>query len=175
MKIFLIGMMGSGKTTIGRMLADKLAYSFSDTDLLIENKEEMKVADIFKYHGEARFRRLEAAVLRNTGEEHIVVATGGGLPCHASNLKWMLSKGVVIYLQVSVDVLTERLKSEKDRPLLSGLMPDGIKSKLSLLLNQRSKFYEKAHFTLGAEEMPATIVDKIKQMLSVDLNEDVSC
>lgn len=174
MKIFLIGMMGSGKTTVGRMLADKLAYSFADTDHLIENAAEMKVADIFNHHGEARFRKLESGVLRKITDDRIVVSTGGGLPCFASNLKWMLSKGVVIYLQVSVDVLTERLMTQNDRPLLSGLTPDGIRSKISSLMNQRSKFYEKAHFTIDADDVPANIVDKIEQMLFAALNKNLS-
>ncbi len=152
MTIFLIGMPCSGKSTLGLQLAEHLQMPFFDTDAIIEDMEGMKVSDIFTKHGEARFRDLEHELMANWKLSHVVVATGGGLPCHNDLIDILNSKGKTIWLQASIDVLSERLsQSEVIRPLTDGKSDKEIKSKLKELLKNRKPIYSKAQIRVKVE------------------------
>lgn len=147
MKIFFIGFMASGKSTVGSKVADLLGVPFYDLDVMIEKGEGKSVPVIFSESGEATFRLLESEYLKKlVAVETAVVATGGGTPCFFDHLDWMKNNGVVIYLRTDIFVLFDRLQSfYQNRPLISGkkdkILLDFIKS----TLQKRSVFYESAH------------------------------
>ena len=123
--IYLIGMMGSGKTTSGRALAKLLKSPFVDLDERIVEHVGHSINDIFKTHGEPYFRKIENELLAGVSvETNQVVATGGGIVINSSNRERMKSTGLVIYLKTSLNVLWERVKEKKDRPLLGGTDPE---------------------------------------------------
>lgn len=166
MTIFLIGMPCSGKSTLGLQLAEHLQMPFFDTDAIIEDMEGMKVSEIFTKHGEARFRDLEHELMANWKLSHAVVATGGGLPCHNDLIDILNSKGKTIWLQVSIDALTERLsQSEVIRPLTDGKSDKEIKSKLKELLKNRKPIYSKAQIRVKVESDSEVTLRKILRKL----------
>jgi len=166
MTIFLIGMPCSGKSTLGLQLAEHLQMPFFDTDAIIEDMEGMKVSDIFTKHGEARFRDLEHELMANWKLSHVVVATGGGLPCHNDLIDILNSKGKTIWLQASIDVLSERLsQSEVIRPLTDGKSDKEIKSKLKELLKNRKPIYSKAQIRVKVESDSEVTLRKILRKL----------
>ncbi len=117
MKLYLIGMMGSGKTTLGKALADKLNYQFIDMDVYIENEVKMSINEIFSIHGEAWFREYEKKVLNDFFKmDNLVIATGGGVIKNKENKKLM--DGKCIYLSVPLKELEDRLQNDNTRPLL---------------------------------------------------------
>jgi shikimate kinase len=144
--IFLIGMMGSGKSHTGQLLAKALGYPFQDLDDLIENTEGSKIAAIFDKHGEAYFRTLENRCLKSLGNKcPIVVATGGGAPCFLDNMNWMNQNGITIYLKTAPELLFSRLKNQTaERPLLRGRSEADLLAFITTKLAERSVFYEKA-------------------------------
>ena len=117
-KIYLIGSMGSGKTTIGKMLASKLHLPFIDIDRKIEQKEKMVISDIFKENGENYFRKIESDILKKYSSlNEFVISTGGGAVLSQDNKK-ILNNGYKIYLKISIDAQYNRVKHRKHRPLL---------------------------------------------------------
>ena len=117
-KIYLIGSMGSGKTTIGKMLASKLNLPFIDIDKEIERKEKMVISDIFKENGENYFREIESDILtKYSALNEFVISTGGGAVLNQDN-KIILNNGYKIYLKISIDAQYNRVKHRKYRPLL---------------------------------------------------------
>ncbi len=166
MTIFLIGMPCSGKSTLGLQLAEHLQMPFFDTDAIIEDMEGMKVSEIFTKHGEARFRDLEHELMANWKLSHAVVATGGGLPCHNDLIDILNSKGKTIWLQASIDALSERLsQSEVIRPLTDGKSDKEIKSKLKELLKNRKPIYSKAQIRVKVESDSEVTLRKILRKL----------
>ncbi len=152
--LYLIGMMGAGKTTVGRHLAHALGYQFFDTDQLVEQVTERTIPQIFAQEGEARFRDLEAEVLAQLSPfPRLVVATGGGIVLRPLNWSY-LHHGVVIWLDVAVEILLERLLRERShRPLLATSDPQAT---LEHLLQQRRPLYGQAdvHVKISSEEKP---------------------
>ena len=138
--------MGSGKTRQGKMLAEERGCHFIDLDELIETSEQKSIPDIFASQGEEEFRTLERQYLHQTNHsENTIIACGGGTPCFFDNISWMKSHGKVIYLKVSEQVLFDRLSEEKNhRPLISDLSDEELKTFISLTLNTRAPYYEKA-------------------------------
>ena len=135
LKICIIGMPGSGKSTIGRILSNKLNYKFFDTDENIEDETKTKIKDIFAYRGEAHFRELETRVLNKLVKiNKVVISTGGGIILKNKNI---LNKCFNIYLQCDEDVLIERASRNKDRPLLY----KDIKKNMKNLFNERKDIY----------------------------------
>jgi shikimate kinase len=117
--VVLIGPMGAGKTTIGRMLADHLGYGFCDTDELIEERTGANIAWIFDVEGEHGFRDRESAMIRElTSRRRMVIATGGGAVLREENRRVLASIGLVVYLQTSVDQQLRRTRRDRKRPLL---------------------------------------------------------
>ena len=119
--IFLIGLMGSGKTTIGKLLSKKLDKLFFDSDQVIEERLGVKVPLIFEYEGESGFRERESNVLKDlVAKKNIILATGGGVILSSKNRELLSSNGVVIYLKADYENLAKRMKNDKSRPLLQG-------------------------------------------------------
>lgn len=137
--------MGSGKTTFGKKLAEKLNYQFIDTDKAIEELVGMSIKAIFKTKGEAYFRTLERSFIEQITVQKTVIATGGGLPCYYCNMDLLNQKGVTVYLKYTVDELFERLKLDKSsRPLLLDKSNEQLFNYISELLSVRESYYLKA-------------------------------
>jgi shikimate kinase len=148
MNIFLIGFMGSGKSTAGKRLANKLECEFFDVDEMIRKEENESIEAIFQQKGEHYFRKLETKLLRNLPDDNknYVIATGGGLPCHDGNMEYMNKHGITVYLQMSPGQLFHRLNHAKqERPLLKNKTDEEVVEYIEGLLNQRKYFYNKAH------------------------------
>ena len=162
--LYLVGMMGSGKTSTGRPLAERLGYGFVDADAVIEQAAGCSIPEIFERDGEAGFRKLESQVLNAISQRHsLVVATGGGVVTQPEN--WgLLHSGIVIWLDVVPEQLMERLRSDNTvRPLLQTADPDAA---LNALLEQRRPLYAEADLTVVInEETPETVADGILQLL----------
>ncbi len=138
--VYLIGMMGSGKTTSGRELARLLGISFVDLDDLIVDKAGRSINEIFKAHGEIFFRQMERQMLDETAARpDQVVATGGGIVLEPANRNRMASTGMTVYLKTALPTLWERVKGKKDRPLLDTPDPEGA---LRSLFRLRGPLYE---------------------------------
>ena len=148
--IFLIGPMGSGKSAVGRQLARLFRLSFHDSDADIEAKTGVDIAFIFEKEGEAGFRlRERESIDRLTQLEGVVIATGGGAVIHADNRRALAERGVVVYLETSVDQQLERTRQGKHRPLLNDTDP---KTKLAELMRERALLYrEIADLTVSTD------------------------
>lgn len=164
MTIFLIGMPGSGKTTIGKQLAEKLQIPFFDTDEIISSLEEMSVNDIFNTNGVLHFRKLETDLITNWKLHNAVIATGGGLPCSDELMNHLNNLGLTIWLKVSTATLEQRLKNEiETRPLLTqdGNLLPWIKS----TLRERTPYYKQAKIRINATDSLEVITNKILRKL----------
>jgi len=150
MKIFLIGLSGAGKTTLGKLLADELHVPFVDMDWEIEKKEKKSVKEIFSQEGEDHFRMLEAEVLRDWAgaQQDFVMGTGGGAPCFHHGMDVINQSGLSIFLDVPVEVLKLRLASATDRPLLNAGDDRDKENKLNALRASRLPIYNKAHIII---------------------------
>jgi shikimate kinase len=162
--LYLVGMMGSGKTSTGRPLAERLGYGFVDADAVIEQAAGCSIQEIFERDGEAGFRSLESQVLSAISQRHsLVVATGGGVVTQPEN--WgLLHSGIVIWLDVVPDQLMQRLKADSTvRPLLQ---TDDPEADLKALLNKRQPLYGEADLTVVInDEAPEAVADGILQLL----------
>ena len=162
--LYLVGMMGSGKTSTGRPLAERLGYGFVDADAVIEQAAGCGIPELFDRDGEAGFRSLESQVLSAISQRHsLVVATGGGVVTQPEN--WgLLHSGIVIWLDVVPDQLLQRLKADSTvRPLLQTADPEAA---VNALLNERRPLYAEADLTVVInEETPETVADGILQLL----------
>jgi len=149
--LFLIGMPGAGKTTIGRKLAMAMQKPFLDLDEYIEEKHQQPVRQIFSAKGEAFFREAEAEALREVAARAngAVVATGGGTPCFLDNMTLMNEAGVTVYIKVPETTLVERLSgaNREQRPLLARKTSAEIKQFVTVTLASRLPFYQKAQIT----------------------------
>ena len=138
--IYLVGLMGAGKTTIGRALAKRLGWRFVDSDHEIEARTGVSIPTIFEIEGEAGFRRRETQILGElTALQHIVMATGGGAVLAAENRQCLRESGLVVYLDVPPGQLYERTRNDRNRPLLQVADP---LQRLEELYRQRAPFYE---------------------------------
>ena len=157
MNISLIGMMGSGKTTISKLLVQALSdFNFVDTDELIVKSENMSINDIFALKGENYFRKVESKILTSVlTSDFQIISTGGGIVKSSENLSLLKEKSMVFYLKASVETLYERVKNNTERPLLNN--SDMLK-KLETLLNERKELYEKAHFVIDTDDKSSNIV-----------------
>ena len=140
MKIFLIGMMGSGKSVIGKKLSELINIPCFDIDSIIESNENMSINDIFSCHGEDYFRKIEGIRLQSI-KNNSVVACGGGIIIDPLNRKYLKNNGLTIYLKTSLSTLELRLKGQNNRPLIN---TKDIAESLSKIYDHRKKFYEDA-------------------------------
>ncbi|MDB5025792.1 MAG: shikimate kinase [Mucilaginibacter sp.] len=166
MKIFLIGFMGSGKTTLGRKLAARMNCEFIDLDHKLEQQVELSIAEYFSFFGEDAFRKLESEVLKKTiYPDDVIVSTGGGLPCYFDNIDWMKANGKVVYIKLAPKILADRLESGKEeRPLLQDKHDDDLVAFIEQRLAEREAFYSQA--TIIADGLSLT-AEKLEQILEV--------
>lgn len=161
-RFFLIGYMGSGKTSMGSLLAKQLNYDFIDLDAFIETKYHKTVSQIFAEMGESKFREIEHECLRVVGEfENTVISTGGGSPCYFDNMNYMNAQGTTIYIRLSPDQLALRLETSRagKRPLLADRKGDELRQFITEGLLTREPFYSQAQLVLtGTDE---EIIEKI--------------
>lgn len=157
--LYLVGMMGVGKTTVGKLLAEEIGYRFIDTDEVIVKAAGKSINEIFAENGEAEFRQLESDVLAQVcAYTKLVIATGGGIVMQQHNWSY-LHHGLIVWLDVPVQIILQRLAEDDTRPLLQ----DDPESKLRSLLEQRQPMYSQAdlHITINATETPEEIATRI--------------
>ncbi len=162
-KIFLIGMMGSGKTFWTKKIAKWIKSAGYDLDDLIEMTEEKTISEIFEEDGEDYFRKLEAKILRwFTEKKKYVLAAGGGTPCYHENMNWMKKEGIVIWLDESVEILVQRLALEKaHRPLIAHLSNEEIALFLQQKLVERHAYYQQANYRLTSDQISESGLKKL--------------
>jgi shikimate kinase len=178
-RIFLIGYMGAGKTTLGKVLARQMNLSYIDTDHFIENRYHRKVGDIFAAEGESRFREMEHRILCEVSEiENVVISTGGGLPCFNDNMGIMNNIGTTVYLEVSVEGLAARLRASKTiRPVLQNRSGKELTDFIKENLDKRRPFYEQAKICFNAELMYTScdakaLAEKLELLIYNQLNKE---
>jgi shikimate kinase len=164
--IYLIGFSTSGKSTLGKIIAEKLNYHFIDLDEAITQQQGKSINELFDEFGEEGFRKIERQLLVNTiFLTETVIACGGGTPCYADNMDFLLRNGITIYLEVDEANLLERmLNNTAERPLFKGKSNDEIASYINELLTARKAFYERANYTVknnGNKELAITSILKI--------------
>ena len=170
MKVVLIGYMGSGKTTAGKLLAKELNFEFVDLDDYIETRLNEKIADLFATKGELYFRKKESELLNGLLDDNrdLVIALGGGTPCYGVNMDTILQKtDLVFYLKLSIASLIERLHKEKvHRPLIAHLKDEDLPEFIGKHIFERGVFYSRAHFTIIGDHKDAEVVkDEIIKLL----------
>jgi shikimate kinase len=167
MKIYLIGFMGSGKTFVGKQLAQLLDYLFVDTDNLIENTEGVTVAQLFENKGEAAFRKIESERLKGLSKwDNIIVATGGGAPCFHDNMTFINNSGITVYLKTNPQLLLERLIPELEhRPLLRGRSEVELLAFIETKVAEREAFYGQADLIIHQENNEQNIAEEILKMI----------
>jgi shikimate kinase len=155
MKIFLIGMPGSGKTTLGKQLAEKFSLQFVDLDEEIQKEAAKSVQEIFSQQGEDAFRQLESSLLIRwaSSSKSFVMATGGGAPVFFDGIGIINKTGLSVFLDVSVEEILRRLAALNDRPLLHSGDEQEKRMKLSALLQKRLPIYQKAVLTFNGTEI----------------------
>ena len=170
MKIYLIGFMGSGKSTVGKRLAAHCGDAFVDTDKLFETKHNCSIERYFKQFGEDLFRKEEASLLRETASlENTVIAAGGGTPCFCDNMDWISSHGICIYLEMPPKALYNRLINSKlERPLLRTHCNVSLLEKIQNLLSQREQYYKKANITISGLDVE---IEKLSTQIYQYVNE----
>lgn len=171
--LYLVGMMGAGKTTVGRLLAEELGYRFFDTDAVVEQVKGQTVSEIFAESGQAEFRQLETRVLAElSAYTNLAIATGGGIVLEQFNWSY-LRHGIVLWLDVPVEHLYTRLKGNRTRPLLQEADP---LQKLQTLLEQRRHLYAQAdvRVEVDSHETPAVVaaraIEEIRKVLKPDID-----
>ena len=165
MRIYLIGFMGTGKSTLGQHVADILVVPFFDTDTVIESQAGMSVAGIFAALGEKEFREIEADVIRQTNiYEKALIATGGGLPAHFDNMDWMNEHGITMHLSWPMEkLISNLLLQSSSRPLLQNLNSQEAELKIKMMLEERMPYYEMASITIemsGEIEKDKVLLEK---------------
>ena len=161
--------MGSGKSSIGKHLAELQNHPFLDTDLLIEEKIQQNLKDFMLESGEISFRLLEREVLKEVidSQKKSVVATGGGLPCFEENTKLMLENGILVFIDTSEEVLFNRLLNDDSRPLIENLNETELKKYISVKLAERRTFYEQASIRITGNKSINEICTEINEKLKL--------
>lgn len=156
--IFLTGFMGSGKSTIGPILANTMGYEFIDLDLLIEKREHRKISEIFSSEGEQKFRWLEREMLKEILLNQLtIISLGGGTVTNNETLELVKHHGVLVYLKSDAEHIFQRLRTKSDRPMLrddNGQLLDGtdLKKKIDNLLSVREQFYHQADIIISTDD-----------------------
>lgn len=147
MRVYLMGFMGAGKTTLGKELARNIGFKFVDLDADIEKAEKSTIAGLFAQKGEEYFRRKEKQYLKKITEQYqdAIIALGGGTPCFNNNLDYINENGVSVYIEVPEEILVQRLLPEREkRPLLKNLSDAELGNYIAELLSKRLAYYQKA-------------------------------
>jgi len=170
--LFLIGMMGSWKSTVGRKLAVVLDLEFIDTDDAIEEVTEMKIADIFQEFGEDKFREMETAFFVEKAKQHgQLFSTGGGVVLSAKNRNVLQKNGITFLLDASPQTLASRIYNTSKRPLLTD--SDNLEERMQLIWDERHQFYlDSAHHVILTDDLePPQVLDEILKILEVSSEE----
>lgn len=154
-RIFLIGYMGAGKTTLGRALAAAIGVGFIDLDCYIEERFRKTVSQIFAEKGEEEFRNIERRMLHEVGEfENVIISTGGGTPCFFDNVEYMNAQGTTVFLDVPLERLFIRLSiARSKRPLIKDKNDDELRAFIGEQLQKRLPHYSKALYTFRADKL----------------------
>ena len=164
-RIYLVGLPGSGKTTLGRQLAERLELRFIDLDEAIVAEAGKSIPEIFSRQGESNFRVMEREVLRSISaiEGGFVMATGGGTPCHHANMDFMNEHGRTVYLDVSLGDLALRLTGEgvEKRPLFKSCDEQSLTRELSVIKENRRGFYNQATIKIKDNQMTVDLILKV--------------
>lgn len=166
-KIVLVGFMGSGKTTLGKKLANKLGYAFFDLDELIEEQEKLSISEIFSKQGENYFRTVEQKILNDklVTNQPLVLSVGGGTPCFFDNMEFINKQATSIYLKYNAGMLYSRLSSAKaKRPLLTEKSDEELKDFIKKTLSEREGFYNQSKIVVESNNIT---VDTIFHQLDV--------
>ena len=162
--IYLVGMPGSGKTTLGKQLAQKLNYEFKDLDHVLEEEEGRTIPEIFEVDGEETFRKIEKRIVEgSTSWKHVVIATGGGAPCFFNNMAAMNKAGKTIFIDVNPSELLRRVagKGQQGRPLFQDKSEEELLKEIQEKYKYRLQFYSLSDFTLSSNNI------KVKDLLIV--------
>ncbi len=161
--IVLIGFMGSGKTTVAKILAERLGRPLLDTDQEVIDKEKMSIAEIFEQKGETYFRKTESEVLQSVlqSEKPSIISTGGGAPCFLKGMEYIQKNSFSFYLKVGRTTLLDRIAGDKSRPLAASKTKRELKKFIEVSLREREKFYLKANQTILAYDQPTKIVGRM--------------
>lgn len=176
-RVYLIGYMGVGKTTIGKKLANHLNVSFIDLDKYIESKYHKTIPELFSEKGEAEFRKIEQKMLHEVSEiENVVISTGGGAPCFFDNMKLMNQTGTTVYIHAKPQELAARLLASKNvRPIIAGKSKDELIPFISDHLQEREGFYNQAKliyktkFLKTKDEIYLTVEDIANELKKLQL------
>lgn len=154
--IYLVGFMGAGKSTIGQRLASLLKRGFIDTDEMIVARVKLTIDEIFRTYGEAFFRKVECAVVREISQRtHWVVALGGGAPLHRESWETLKQTGITIYLRADQKILEQRLKHDiQTRPILVSWMRKSLSEGIKKVLKQREPIYAQADWIIDCGSLP---------------------
>ena len=173
-RIFLIGYMGAGKTTLGKAFARAMGLTFIDLDWYIEERFHKTIRELFTERGEDAFRDLERRMLHEVGEfEDVVISVGGGTPCFFDNVDYMNSVGETVFLDVDIRVLFRRLKiAKQQRPLLDGKSDEELVQFIQEALQNRLPFYTRAKHTFNGEKLEdrrqiQQSVERLKELLKL--------
>lgn len=163
-RVYLVGFMGVGKSTLGRQLATKLGYEFLDLDKAFEEKYKVSINDFFKKYGEELFRKLENEVLISTfSMEKVVISTGGGTACHFNAIQQMNKNGTTIYLEMTEAAIVNRLQNAKrKRPLVVNKSESELLDIVKVKLKERIPFYEQASHNVNAMHIT---VDELEEII----------
>ncbi len=168
MNVILCGMMGAGKTTIGIKISERTGRRWYDTDGMIVDRHG-KISDIFEYYGEEYFRKIETEIVKElSGQDNLVISTGGGLVLKSENDKILQENGKIVFLRASLDTLAERLKVDGTRPLLQ-TSTETIRDRLARLLEERLPVYESvADYIVDVDgKTPEKIAEEIIALLKI--------
>lgn len=168
-RVYLIGYMGCGKTTIGKRLAKSLGWDVIDMDSRIESRYRKTIPDIFASEGEESFRKKERFILEELSAlENVVVSTGGGAPCFFDNIDVMNSSGLCVYIRMTPEALAARLKNAKaNRPLLKDKTEEELTNFIKEQLEKRRAFYEQARYVIDNDNgTPEEAAAKIAELLN---------
>jgi len=168
-KIFITGMPGSGKSTLGKNLSVHLSYPFFDLDQIIESMEKKKISEIFSTHGEAFFRTVEHKALNEfikskTLSDSYVLALGGGTPCFHDNMSLINQQGVSLFLDTDISIINERMMLQREvskRPLIAHLKSNQLMADLQEKYEKRSAFYLQSHIKIKGDETLDSISFKV--------------
>jgi shikimate kinase len=170
--IYLTGFMGSGKSTIGPILANTLGWDFFDLDKVIEKKAGKKIREIFEEKGEELFREIETETLKelSSTESNTIISLGGGTIASEENLNILKSTGKIIYLRISTESAYGRLKYKRDRPSLinknsEDISPEDLINKINKMISLRLTFYEQADFTVDSDS--ASVGKTVDQIVKI--------
>jgi shikimate kinase len=159
-KVYIIGFMGSGKSTTGKKLASAIGWSFIDLDRKIEEESGKSIPELFSQYGEEHFRKVEAEVLKSLkSTDDVVISTGGGTPCYEDNMDYMVETGLTLYLKLTPGQLRSRLyESSTERPLLKDLDYDGLLEFITGKLALREKWYNLSEITVEGMDLDISLL-----------------